>query len=86
MIIDGLKYSGWFNTYICVSSVIYCVCMYFSTCLAAIRRDDLARKRFHPKHTKNSQSLKNVAEYVMKCAKTVSSDGYPSWYIANLAA
>jgi hypothetical protein len=50
----------------------------------AIRRDHVARQMFHPKHIKDSQSLKNVAEYVLKCAVKVKVEGYPDWYLDTL--
>lgn len=55
-----------------------------SICLMAIRRDHVARQMFHPKHIKDSQSLKNVAEYVLKCAAKVEVEGYPDWYLDTL--
>jgi hypothetical protein len=53
--------------------------------LKAIQVDPFARKLFHPKHAKNSQALKNVAEHVIKCVQRVAADGIPDWYINSLS-
>jgi hypothetical protein len=52
--------------------------------LKAIQTDALARKKFHPKHTKDSQAVKNVSEYVLKCLRKVETEGYPEWYLEPL--
>jgi hypothetical protein len=57
-----------------------------SVCLKAIRTDALARKMFHPKHMKDSQAVKNVSEYVLKCVLKVPTEGYPEWYMDTLPA
>jgi len=49
-----------------------------STCLKAIQVDGVARQHFHPKHMKNSQTLKNVAEHVLKL---IREDSVPVWYL-----
>jgi hypothetical protein len=59
-------------------------CFHCSTCLKVIRTDSLARQHFHPKHTKDSQALKNVAEYVIKCVQKLQVEGFPEWYLENL--
>lgn len=52
------------NAYLLLDICINLLC---SACLQAIKEDSEARQRFHPKHVKNSQALKNVAEHVIKC-------------------
>jgi hypothetical protein len=39
---------------------------------------------FHPKHTKDSQALKNIAEFVIRCMEVVATDGYPEWFVEIL--
>ena len=63
---------------------IYIWYVVHSACLKSIQKDTGARLKFHTKHTKNSQTLKNVADHVIKAVREFEADGnMPTWYLAG---